>query len=147
MSKTPKKILVVDDDFYQRDLYQQIFTEHGFDAIPANDGQDAWKKLEKTKVDLLFTGIDMPHMDGFTLLKKFREKKENSHTPVVIFSHLGRPEDRMKAKAFMNVYFMVKGYDKLADILKKVENLLNYKEGSDTVPPPEEDDRVGSTMI
>jgi CheY-like chemotaxis protein len=146
-----KKILVVDDDFAQRDLYQQIFSDNGFEVILGSDGQDAWEKLQKTPVDLLFTGIDMPRMGGFTLLEKFRTQKENMHKPVIIFSHLGRPEDQMKAKKFLNVFFMVKGYDGPLKILKKVQDLLLDKSDSPVEGPPmgnsEDDDRPANTMI
>ena len=154
MPEQQKKILVVDDDLVQRDLYQQIFTDHGFEVIEADDGQAAWEKLQKTKVDLLFTGIDMPRMDGFTLIKKFRGQKANMFIPVIVFSHLGRPEDRMKAKAFLLVYFMVKGYDGPVSILKKVEELIAGKLDSPASGPPggptanlKEDDRAGRTML
>ncbi|MBI2607744.1 MAG: response regulator [Candidatus Doudnabacteria bacterium] len=155
------KILVVDDDFYQRDLYQQVFIDAGFTVIIADDGQDAWEKLQEQPVDLVFTGIDMPRMDGFELTEKIRDKTETMAIPVIIFSHLGREEDREKAKKLYNAHFMIKGYDNPLKILKQVQELLGDNPVLGThrsdvphnaphpKPPPNgiEDDRPGNTNI
>ncbi|MDP4001141.1 MAG: response regulator [bacterium] len=163
MTQESKKILVVDDDFSQRDLYSQVFADSGFIVITADDGQDAWEKLEKESVDLVFTGIDMPRMDGFKLVEKIRNKLETIMMPIIIFSHLGRDTDREKAKKLYNAHLMVKGYDSPAMILAKVKELLKgtEKPSSDAVtsqfsshspnaqqpPVDDEDDRPGNTMI
>jgi DNA-binding response OmpR family regulator len=117
------KILVADDDFAQRDLYAELFRQHGFEVTVADDGQDAWEKLEKGHFDLLFTGILMPRLDGFSLLKKIRSHPNTNTMPVVVFSHLGREEDRVKASGFPRTDFVVKGYDSPVEILQKVKAL------------------------
>lgn len=162
-TKEKRKILVVDDDFYQRDLYSQIFADSGFIVITADDGQDAWEKLEKESVDLLFTGIDMPRMDGFELVEKIRNKLETEMVPIIIFSHLGRDADREKAKKLYNAHLMVKGYDSPAMILAKVKELIENAEKPNSgvaqpqslkrpsmpqqEPDEEEDDRQPNTFI
>lgn len=146
-----KKILVVDDDFSQRDLYVEIFKQADYEVISANDGQDGWEKFQKEHADLVFTGIDMPRMTGFELIAKLREDKVGLAVPVVMFSHLGRDEDRQKARGLTNVEFMVKGYDTPAKIVKRVSELLSQdlhigpKPSRPTVV--EEDDRPGVTSI
>ncbi len=119
-----KKIIVADDDFQQRDLYVELFKSAGFDVIAANDGQDAWEKTVKEYPDLIFTGIMMPRMTGFELIEKLRADKSTQPIPVIIFSHLGRETDRVKAKSLWNVLFKVKGYDSPADILHSAQHLV-----------------------
>src|SRR3989344_4873246 len=119
-----KKILVVDDDFEQRDLYVSLFSENDFDVISASDGQEALERALAEKPDLVFTGIVMPRMDGFELISKLRSNAATSLVPIIIFSHLGREEDRNKAASLANADFMIKGYNKPKEILARVKQLL-----------------------
>ncbi|OGE78927.1 MAG: hypothetical protein A2751_00610 [Candidatus Doudnabacteria bacterium RIFCSPHIGHO2_01_FULL_46_14] len=141
-----KKVLVVDDDFGQRDLYLELFREAGFEVTPANDGQDAWEKIQKDRPDLVFTGILMPRMTGFELVDKLRHNKTTETIPIIIFSHLGREEDRKKALGLPFVAFMVKGYDRTTKILKQAKDMVNSDHPGINILP-DEDDRQGFTVI
>ncbi len=141
-----KKILVADDDFEQRDLYVELFREKGYDVIPANDGLEALDKALKEKPDLIFTGIVMPRMDGFELIRNLRTNVVTARTPVIMFSHLGREDDRAKAVGLSGVEFMVKGYDGPPKILQKVQHLLDHSAPSHP-PHGDADDRTGRTDI
>jgi DNA-binding response OmpR family regulator len=143
-----KKIIVVDDDYEQRDLYESLFKENGFDVVGVKDGKDAWERISKEKFDLVFTGIIIPGMDGFTIIENMRKNPLTAHVPVIMFSHRGREEDQARAKG-MGVEFMIKGYNKPKDIVETVKNLLNQ---SSAVPKPiphknEEDDRLGTGTL
>lgn len=118
------KILVVDDDFTQRDLYADLFTSAGFEVVIANDGQDALEKTANFHPDLLFTGISMPGLTGFELIEKLRANKTLESLQVIIFSHLNRDADREHAMKLPNTKFMVKGYDSPGEILKYVREIL-----------------------
>ncbi len=142
-----KKILVVDDDFSQRDLYFELFRDSGFDVTAANDGQDAWEKIQKDQPDLVFTGILMPRMTGFELIEKLRNNHATQSLPVIIFSHLGRNEDRLRARTLSNVDFKIKGYDGPNSILKTVKNLLSTPSFAKPAVTASEDDRPGVPMI
>lgn len=139
-----KKILVADDDFEQRDLYVELFRDSGFDVVSADDGLEALEKSLKEKPDLVFTGIIMPRMDGFELIHNLRNNVATAAVPVIMFSHLGREEDREKAMALSKVQFTVKGYDTPASILKKVRELLS---GSSHKSAAGEDTRTARTSI
>src|ERR1041385_2714084 len=119
-----KRILVADDDENQRNLYVDIFTEKGFEAISAEDGLEALNLALEKIPDLVFTGIIMPKMDGFELVRNLRANVATAHTPVMMFSHLGREEDRVRAAKLQNVVFLVKGMDSPAEIVRKVDDLI-----------------------
>ncbi len=144
-----KKILVVDDDFEQRNLYLELFQDKGFDVISANDGLEALDKALKEKPDLIFTGIVMPRMDGFELIRNLRSNVPTAKTPVIMFSHLGREEDRQKAMALSGVDFMVKGYDTPSAIFQKVQHLLDHNVNFHPPRPTGEEDneRFARTSI
>ena len=121
MSKT---ILVADDDHQQKDLYTEVFKSLGYKILVADDGLAALEIALKEKPDLIFTGIIMPRMDGFELVRNLRNNVATAQVPVILFSHLGREEDRQKAKLLAKVDFMVKGFDSPATISKRVQELL-----------------------
>lgn len=121
-----QKILIADDDAEQRELYAELFRENGLGVTEAPDGLMALDLALKQKFDLIFTGIIMPRMDGFELIRNLRNNVATALTPVMMFSHLGREEDRQKAIKLNRVTFVVKGYDSPSEILDKVKGLVAY---------------------
>jgi|SRR3989344_2412687 len=134
------KILVVDDDFTQRDLYADLFTSAGFEVTTADNGQDALEKTATHHPDLLFTGISMPGLTGFELIEKLRSNKIMEALPVVIFSHLNRDADREQAARLPNAKFMVQGYDSPGEILKYVREIIESRSRGYVPPIPSDDD-------
>jgi len=119
-----KRILLVEDDFAQRDLYAELFESAGFSVDTAFDGEEAWQKAELARPDLLFVGTKLSGMSGFELVEKFRNHKTLGTVPAVLFAHLGHDEDRVKAQKLSDAHLMVKGYDNPSDILKYVQESL-----------------------
>ena len=67
LEKAP--ILVVDDDNAVRDVVVQMLSANGFGVLTASDGSEALRILGQRSVDLLFTDIVMPGMDGVELAR------------------------------------------------------------------------------
>jgi len=116
--------LVVDDDFQSREIYLELFRSKGYEVIPADDGLEGLELALKDRPDLVFTGIIMPRMDGFEFIRNLRKNSVTAQVPVIMFSHLGREEDREQARKLTDVEFMVKGIDGPLDILVAVKKLL-----------------------
>ena len=84
-----KKILIVDDDLYVRELYEEICKNAGCDVDTAVDGEEAGEKIKSTTYDLIFLDIMMPKVDGLSFLTKMREENlVQKNTPVVILTNL-----------------------------------------------------------
>lgn len=132
-TKTPK-ILVVDDEPDLELLINQKFRkeikENKYNFIFANNGVDALQKLNgDPEIELVLTDINMPEMDGLTLLTKIKELK-NPLMHSVIVSAYG---DILNIRTAMNggaFDFIVKPID-LTDleitIKKAVDNLATFK--------------------
>ena len=87
MTSTPTKILLVDDDPSILALLRQIFESYFQDSILltcCSDPKDAAIVCLSSEVDILFTDLDMPGLNGFNLLKQVKVK--NVLTQVVILS-------------------------------------------------------------
>lgn len=64
------RILLVEDDQFTRELYDQILTEAGHTIDLAVDGEEGWNKASVGGYDLVLLDVVMPKLDGMTLLKR-----------------------------------------------------------------------------
>lgn len=78
------QVLLVDDDPSLLDVLSMAFGDAGYDVATAEDGSEALEKLAVRKPDLLVTDINMPVLDGFTLLKRLRDKR--LELPVILLT-------------------------------------------------------------
>lgn len=89
LMRTKKRVLVVDDDAVLRDLLCKMFSSIGLKAVPAENGREAYELLQIGFFDLVVTDLQMPVMDGWTLIKKLR--RHSRHLPVVVIT--GQPPE------------------------------------------------------
>ncbi|MEM8939244.1 MAG: sigma-54 dependent transcriptional regulator [Bacteroidota bacterium] len=89
------KILIVDDEKSIRDALSDILSEENYEISTAQDGEDAWNKLESEKIDLVLCDIKMPKMDGMELLSKASE--ERLDIPFVMISAHGTIDTAVEA--------------------------------------------------
>ncbi len=79
-----QKILVVDDQFSDRELAKDILETQGFAVETVSDGKEALEKLKKDKYDIVLTDLMMPEMDGLQLAKLIREN--NFDTEIIMMT-------------------------------------------------------------
>jgi len=78
------RVLFVEDDKSLRESLVSFMSTFFETIIEACDGEDAWNKFDTNAIDMIITDINMPKMDGLTLLGKVREQKP--FLPVLILS-------------------------------------------------------------
>lgn len=83
-----KRVLIVDDSITIRDLLSAILRGKSFEIIEAISGNDALRKLNGNKPDIVITDINMPDMNGIDLIKNIRSKKGYEDIPVIVLSSL-----------------------------------------------------------
>jgi CheY-like chemotaxis protein len=78
------KILVVEDEQHQRELYAMELQDEGYEVEQAANGKEAVEKVKNNKYDLVVLDIRMPEMDGIEALGKIlsRDKK----IPIIIYT-------------------------------------------------------------
>ena len=81
---TTKKVLVVDDERGIRFLLSEILVNQGFEVSLAKDGQESLDKLEKDHFDLVVTDVNMPRLDGVSMIKSM--KKTGRSEKVIIMT-------------------------------------------------------------
>ncbi len=91
-------ILVADDHLHMRLLIQQVLELAEHNVLLAEDGQKALALLtEHPEVQVLILDINMPVLDGFSLLKQLRVR--GSSLPIVLVTARGIDEDEEQAQA------------------------------------------------
>ena len=96
MENGKKNILVVDDSRTVRQLLKLVISRYLHCLIvEAEDGEDAAQKLTEQRFDLLITDINMPRMNGLSLVSKVRGEM-GMDLPIIIVTTMGKEEDRDK---------------------------------------------------
>lgn len=93
-----KKILVVEDDFYIREIYQMEAEYEGYIVIAAADGQEAIEKVKLERPDLVLLDLMLPKVDGITVLKTIKSDPQLQHIPCVILTNLEDEAKKQEAK-------------------------------------------------
>jgi PleD family two-component response regulator len=80
------KVLVVEDFVTMRKAVIKILESLNMDIVDACNGLEALEVLDKEAVDIVFTDLVMPEMDGFELCEEIRRRSDIRHLPLVVIS-------------------------------------------------------------
>lgn len=90
MDPTPKKILLVEDEDFIRELYTRQLIKAGFMVKSAVDGQSGLEALKNDAFDLLLLDIMLPGINGLQLLREFKTQNPNSKMITILLTNLGQ---------------------------------------------------------
>src|SRR3990167_3844125 len=100
MDKTAKKILIIEDDQFLRDFYQELLIAEGYQVEVAPDGEIALAKLSQGGWDLVLLDIMLPKKDGLQILQDIKDRPPACAVgPIVVLTNLGH--DTVINKAFV----------------------------------------------
>ncbi len=105
---TGKKVLIVEDDFYIRDLYSMTAKEEGFIVTEASNGEEALFELRSDAPDIILLDIMLPDMNGMTILKTVKETEELKHIPVIIVTNLDESAKEQEAMSLGAAEYLTK---------------------------------------
>lgn len=91
------RILVVDDDPVVGKSFNRVLSNKGYHVITANNAHEALEELRKQEIDMVFTDIKMPGMNGLELAENVKSRRP--WTPVVIVTGYGTAADEERAMA------------------------------------------------
>lgn len=78
-----KKILIVEDDLNSAKLLRDVLTFRGYSIIEATNGKDGIAMIKAEKPDLILMDVQMPVMDGISVIKSLKADSDFSTTPVL----------------------------------------------------------------
>lgn len=118
------KILIVEDEKILRDSLAEGLRLKGYAVDIAADGEDADEKAFCENYDLIILDLNLPKMDGFTVLENFR--KENLDVPVLILSARDGIDDKVKGLDLGANDYLTKPFH-FAELEARVRSLLRRK--------------------
>lgn len=119
-----KKLLIVDDSKMVRKIISvSLKNEKNIQLYEAASGLEALDKLMEIDVDLIFTDINMPNMDGLEFIKRCKEDEMFEHIPIIVISTEDGVEDRERAMELGASGFVSKPLDK-ESILSIIHSML-----------------------
>ena len=116
-----KTIMTVDDSASVRQMVSMTLKNAGYAVIEASDGKDALAKLGGP-VDMILTDLNMPNMDGISLIKSVRALAQYRFIPIVMLTTESQADRKAEGKSAGATGWIVKPFkpDQLLAVVQKV---------------------------
>ncbi|MFA5086591.1 MAG: response regulator [Candidatus Paceibacterota bacterium] len=119
-----KKILLIEDDKFLRELMNKKLVVMGYDVVAAADGESGLAMIKEAKPDVVLLDLILPGMNGFDVLEKAKADPETANVPVIILSNLGQSEDIEKGLKLGAKDFLVKAHFTPQEIINKLKTIV-----------------------
>jgi len=106
-----RRILAVDDSASMRQIVSQALKGAGYEVIEASDGDEALDFARRETVDLVIADVNMPNMDGITLIRELRQLAAYRLTPLIILTTEASPEKKQQGKSAGATGWVVKPFN------------------------------------
>ena len=118
-----KAILCADDSASIRQVVSFTLQSAGYQPVTANDGSDALAKLDAERFAMVITDLNMPGLDGLSLIRKIRANPRHAGVPIVMLTTESEESKKLEGKAAGATGWIVKPFDQ-ARLLAAVKKLV-----------------------
>lgn len=119
-----KKILLIEDDKFLRELMNKKLVTMGYDVVAAADGESGLAMIKETKPDVVLLDLILPGINGFEVLEKAKSDPDTANVPVIILSNLGQSEDIERGLKLGAKDFLVKAHFTPQEIINKLKAIV-----------------------
>jgi two-component system, chemotaxis family, chemotaxis protein CheY len=105
------RILAVDDSPSMRDMVRIALSGAGFKVTQAADGAEALEIARNDSFDLVLSDVNMPRMDGISLIRALRAEQAYKHTPILMLTTESSAERKREGKDAGATGWIVKPFD------------------------------------
>lgn len=130
MDPAAKKILLVEDEDFIRELYTRQLTKAGFAVKSATDGQTTLAMLKNETFDLLLLDIMLPGMNGLQVLREFKTQNPNSAMITMLLTNLGQEAVIKEGFELGAQAYLIKASYTPDQVVSEVKSALLGKEGN-----------------
>ncbi len=116
------KVLIVDDEVYNREILTKVLSKEGMETYEAINGEESLLKIGKDSFDIILMDLMMPIMDGFTAIKVLREELHCS-TPIIVISAICDEETMNRMKDMGINAYLTKPFD-LVTLVQTIKETL-----------------------
>lgn len=118
-----EKILVVDDSASIREMVSFTLKSAGYEVSTASDGVEALDFAKGNEVKLVVTDINMPNMDGITLIEELRKLDTYQYVPILTLTTESGDDKKRQGKAAGATGWIVKPFDP-DSLLKTIRKVM-----------------------
>lgn len=117
-----KTILIVDDSATMRTMVSEVLVKAGYTVVQRINGQDALKKMDEKRIDLVITDFNMPVMGGIALIQNLRALPRFRFTPILVLTTETDAARRSEGKAAGATGWVTKPFDpnQLIQVVKRL---------------------------
>ena len=119
-----KKILLIEDDKFLRELMNKKLLTMGYDVVSASDGESGLVAIKESRPDVVLLDLILPGINGFEVLERAKKDPETAKVPVIILSNLGQSEDIEKGLKLGAKDFLVKAHFTPQEIITKFKSII-----------------------
>lgn len=119
-----RTVLVVDDSLTTRMLEKSILESAGYDVDVASSGEEALDQVRRKPYALVLTDVEMPGIDGFTLVERLRTDAALRHIPAILVTSRAAPEDRQRGRDVGAQGYIVKSEFNQAELLTMIAPMV-----------------------
>ena len=115
-------ILTVDDSASLRMAIRIALTGAGYTVTEAGDGVEGLTKAAETRFDMIVTDLNMPNMDGLTMIRELRSQPAQAGIPIIFLTTESDADMKAQAKAAGATGWLVKPFvpEQLVKVTRKV---------------------------
>jgi len=117
-----KKVLIVEDDFFIREMYQRALKLNGFEVLAADNGQQGIDQFDQEQPDLVLLDLMLPDINGIEVLRHI--KQTNSTAPVVMLSNVDTEEIVNETMALGAHSYKIKANNSPLAVAQEVQQIL-----------------------
>jgi CheY-like chemotaxis protein len=123
------KLLLVEDNEYNRDMLLRRLTKKGFEVVVAVDGGEGVARARSDKPDLILMDMHLPVLDGWEATQQLKQADDTRAIPIIALTADAMAGDREKAMEAGCDDYDTKPIE-LPRLLEKIQGLLAKKAGS-----------------
>ncbi len=118
-----KKVLLVEDDPFIRDLTSIKLTEQSYAVSVASDGESVLDLVKKEMPDVILLDLDLPGMTGLEVLRQLKTNADFKDIPVIIFSNNDDEQTKKEATELGMDGFFIKVSTAFEDLLTHIKSV------------------------
>lgn len=128
------KVLLIEDDKVQADIYLTRLLAEGYSATWAKDGEQGLKMALENQPSVILMDIRMPNMNGLQVLEELRKDEWGKKVPVIILTSLD-PSDEITNSISRNnaSFFLLKQTTEPEELIEKINEILEHPPITDIV--------------
>lgn len=129
-------ILIIEDDYFIRELYERQLNKRGYNVVSAADGAEGLVKAAEVSPNLILLDIMLPKLNGLDLLGTLKAKPETQSIPVVLLTNLGQESVIKEGFKLGAKGYLIKSAYTPEQIINEVESFLSEGFDTSTQTPP-----------